>query len=246
VPLARWDADAPPLDAASSLETQARFGVFLPPGAAEAFDARALGMTPAEALLADPQQRLLLEVFQEAHAGASAAGLATGWAGDCCGLGMGSPMRPPARPQRRRTLLCSTAEKPSPTPTTDAAAAPRAAPRDAAVYVGLSQLEYPRITLTQRVPVSAFYATGAHLSVAAGRISFTWGLRGPAVAIDTACSSSLVAAHLAAGALAKGGVRLAAAGGVNLTLLPSWTMACNRAGALLGVLGAQGAGGSMW
>jgi acyl transferase domain-containing protein len=111
------------------------------------------------------------------------------------------------------------------------------------VFVGLSQLEYARLTLTQCVPVSAYYATGAHLSVAAGRISFTWGLAGPSVAIDTACSSSLVAAHLATAALTgsaggaaratigAGGARLAAAGGVNLTLLPSWTMACQRAGA---------------
>lgn len=102
--------------------------------------------------------------------------------------------------------------------------------RDAAVYVGLSQLEYAKITLTQRVPVSAYYATGAHLSVAAGRISYTFGLRGAAVAVDTACSSGLVAAHLAAAAVTSGDVGLAAAGGANLTLAASWTLACNRAG----------------
>jgi acyl transferase domain-containing protein len=102
--------------------------------------------------------------------------------------------------------------------------------RDAAVYVGLSQLEYSKITLTQRTPLTGYYATGAHLSVAAGRISFTWALRGPAVAVDTACSSSLVAAHLASRALREGGVKMAAAGGVNLTLLASWTLACSRAG----------------
>ncbi|KAI8473976.1 MAG: thiolase-like protein, partial [Monoraphidium minutum] len=106
-------------------------------------------------------------------------------------------------------------------------------PSDAAVYVGLSQLEYAQITLKMRAPISAFYATGAHLSVAAGRISFTFGLRGAAVAVDTACSSGLVAAHLAARALGgPGGAAMAAAGGVNLTLAPSWTLACNRAGML--------------
>jgi len=40
-------------------------------------DARAVGLTPAEAALVDPQQRLLLEVFQEAHAGVVAAGVAS-------------------------------------------------------------------------------------------------------------------------------------------------------------------------
>jgi acyl transferase domain-containing protein len=98
------------------------------------------------------------------------------------------------------------------------------------VYIGLSQLEYARITLDQNTPVSGYYATGAHLSVAAGRVSFTWGLSGPAVAVDTACSSSIVTAHLAAGALHKGEVRMAAAGGVNLTLASTWSLACNRAG----------------
>jgi acyl transferase domain-containing protein len=66
------------------------------------------------------------------------------------------------------------------------------------VYVGVSQLEYARVTLECGVPLSPYYATGAHLSVTAGRVAFTWGLRGPAIAVDTACSSSLSAAHLAA------------------------------------------------
>jgi acyl transferase domain-containing protein len=73
---------------------------------------------------------------------------------------------------------------------------------------------------------------GAHLSVTSGRLSFLYGLRGPAVTADTACSSSLVALHLAAAALRSGEAQAAAALGVNLTLASTWTQACNRAGML--------------
>lgn len=43
----------------------------------------------------------------------------------------------------------------------------------------------------------AYKASGRCFSVAAGRISFCHGLKGPAISLDTACSSSLSAVHLA-------------------------------------------------
>eukprot|EP00803_Ostreobium_quekettii_P007582 evm.model.scf_983.1 EVM.evm.TU.scf_983.1 scf_983:18-7581(-) len=104
--------------------------------------------------------------------------------------------------------------------------------QDMGVFLGVSQLEYARITLNQGVNVNAFYATGAHLSVTSGRISYTFGLKGPAVTVDTACSSSLVTTHLAGGAMARGDCGSAATLGVNLTLASTWTQACMRAGML--------------
>lgn len=63
-----------------------------------------------------------------------------------------------------------------------------------------------------------------------GRISYHFGLKGPAVAMDTACSSSLVAANAGREcALSHGS---AVTGGINMMLLPSTTDMFHRAGML--------------
>ncbi len=101
------------------------------------------------------------------------------------------------------------------------------------VFIGLRESEYFN-SQTNRAPpdVSTYYATGNALSTAAGRIAFTLGLTGPAIALDTACSSSLVAIHLAVRSLRAGECRAALAGGVSLMLDPLSSIALSQANML--------------
>lgn len=73
---------------------------------------------------------------------------------------------------------------------------------------------------------------GGDPSVIPGRISYTFGLRGPSMQVNTACSSSLVAVHLAAGSLRAGECDLALAGGVSLMIGAETPIALSRLGAL--------------
>ncbi len=98
------------------------------------------------------------------------------------------------------------------------------------VFVGVAANEYSLLLSNDSVDsLEAHFITGNALNAISGRVSFTLGLEGPAVAVDTACSSSLVAVHQASQALHSGDCDMALAGGVNVLLSPASTVAASRA-----------------
>lgn len=100
------------------------------------FDPTLFGISRAEAVLMDPQQRLLMDAFGQIRVQDLAAhqAAAAAVAGPGAGPGAGMP-----------------------------SGSPSASTNSVGVYVGVSQLEYARMTLEQRIAINAYYATGTQM-----------------------------------------------------------------------------------
>ncbi|HEY7146091.1 MAG TPA: type I polyketide synthase, partial [Streptosporangiaceae bacterium] len=99
----------------------------------------------------------------------------------------------------------------------------------AGVFVGVMYSDYSTRMVRQATEdLEAYLVTSSAQSVAAGRVSYTLGLEGPAISVDTACSSSLVSLHLACQSLRRGECSLALAGGVTVMATPATFLEFSR------------------
>jgi len=101
------------------------------------------------------------------------------------------------------------------------------------VFIGMSNSDYHDVPGAGFKDCKSVYgATGSALSVAAGRVSFLLGLRGPSFVVDAACASSLVALNQACTALQLNQCESAVVTSINLMLAPWISIAYARAGML--------------
>ena len=85
------------------------------------------------------------------------------------------------------------------------------------VYVGIwADAGWSSVLNHSAYAKSPYRVSAASCSMAAGRVSYTLGLRGPSFSVDTACTAGLTACHIACGAIRCAECDSALAAGVNL------------------------------
>lgn len=104
----------------------------------------------------------------------------------------------------------------------------RLAGGETGVFIGMWINDYEARMFRDPDRIDFYMTTGTGRYTGAGRLSHVFDFRGPSVTIDTACSSSLVAVHLACQSLCTGECALALAGGVNVILEPSISIAYSQ------------------
>ncbi|WP_381558037.1 SDR family NAD(P)-dependent oxidoreductase [Streptomyces eurythermus] len=123
------------------------------------------------------------------------------------------------------------------------------------VFVGTNGQHYLGLLQNGEESFDGYLGTGNSASVMSGRLSYVFGLQGPALTVDTACSASLVALHLAVRALRRDECSMALAGGATVMSTPEMLVEFSRqrvlspgcrsrafAGAADGVVLGEGAG----
>ncbi|MGB0521655.1 MAG: SDR family NAD(P)-dependent oxidoreductase [Flammeovirgaceae bacterium] len=88
------------------------------------------------------------------------------------------------------------------------------------VFMGQMTDDYNEVYQGGLEGLDGFMGLGNARSVLSGRVSYSFGLKGPSLTVDTACSSSLVAIDLACEKLLNGACDMALAGGVSMLLSP--------------------------
>ncbi|MEU9126388.1 SDR family NAD(P)-dependent oxidoreductase, partial [Streptomyces sp. NPDC048506] len=96
------------------------------------------------------------------------------------------------------------------------------------VFVGTNGQHYVPLLQDGDESFDGYIATGNSASVMSGRLSYVFGLEGPAVTVDTACSASLAALHLAVQSLRRGECDMALVSGATVMSTPEMLVEFGR------------------